>query len=167
VTFFFQRPQWCQNRVGISSDCNKDDKGKIYYVSQLLALPPFVNKYNHALSWIIMLLLIAPDIIIVLFIGDMKYKCRVISMAILIVLDIVFSIFTGVLNFWIFKYDIAPFFKIVFMILYNNSMRNSMKRLFFTLKGAYEAILVFLLNLLIWSGFAFILFHGKKKKINL
>lgn len=83
-------------------------------------------------------------------------------MVAMFIADIVFTFLTDKFNFFIFKYNLAPFFRIIFMILYNTAMRNSMTRLITTITGAYEALLTFILNLAIWSGFAFILFHDEK-----
>ena len=161
LTFFFQKPTWCDNRgSAISKDCNVDSEGNIYYVTQLLKLPKFVSDFSNILTWFIMAFLILPDLVMV-FIGDTSYKLRVLGMIACLVLNIVFHFLTRWFSFFIFKYEIAPFFRIGFMILYSTSLRNSMKRLFFTISGAKEAIFVFLLNLAIWSGFAFVIFHGK------
>lgn len=161
LTFFFQKPTWCDNRGDkISKDCNIDSDGNIYYVSQLLSLPRFVSDFSNILTWFIMAFLILPNLVMVYF-GDSSYKLRVTSMILCLVGNIAFHFLTRWFNFFIFRYEIAPFFRIGFMILYSNSLRNSMKRLFFTISGAKEAILVFVLNLVIWSSFAFIIFSGK------
>jgi hypothetical protein len=110
-----------------------------------------------------MAFLILPDLVMV-FVGDMSYKLRVMGMIACLICNIAFHFLTRWFNFFIFKYEIAPFFRIGFMILYSTSLRNSMKRLFFTISGAKEAIFVFLLNLAIWSGFAFVIFHGTPVK---
>jgi hypothetical protein len=145
----------------MSADCNKDNKGNLYYVSKLLALPDFVMNSSNFISWFIMFFLILGDVIVVIFVGSFTYKLRVAGMVAMLVLDILFTFFTKHFDFFIFRYQLAPFFRIIFMILQNTSMRNSMIRLFYTISGAYEAIFVFLLNLAIWSGFAYIIFHGK------
>jgi hypothetical protein len=123
-----------------------------------------VANYSNFVSWFIMLFLILGDLIVVVFIGDLKYKLRVIGIICCLAGDIAFTFLNKLFPYFIFKYQLAPFFRIGFMILYNASMRKSMLRLFYTIAGAYEAIFVFLLNLAIWSGFAFILFHGKISK---
>jgi hypothetical protein len=144
----------------MSKDCNTDDQGNIYYVTQMLKLPKFVETYANLVSWFIILFLILADLVVVIFVGNFRYKIRVIGMILCLAGDIAFVLFNKYLPYLIFKYQLSPFFRIGFMILYNNSMRKSMIRLFFTISGAYEAIFVFLLNLAIWSGFAFIIFHG-------
>lgn len=166
VTFFFQKPQWCSSKSGMSADCNKDAENNIYYVSKLLALPSFVITYSNIITWSCMFFLIVGDILIVLFIGRWTYKVRVIFMVIMFAADIVFTFLENAFDFFIFKYNLAPFFRIIFMILYNTAMRNSMTRLITTMTGAYEALLTFILNLAIWSGFAFILLHSKFLKFN-
>jgi hypothetical protein len=174
VTFFFQKPTWCVNRGKLMSpDCNydkwdfKENKpapgANEYYVSKLLALPDFVMNSSAFISWFIMFFLILGDLIVVIFVGSWTYKIRVAGMVAMLALDVVFKFLTSTIDFFLFKYQLSPFFRIIFMILYNTSMRNSMIRLFYTIKGAYEAIFVFLLNLAIWSGFAYILFHGKSR----
>lgn len=151
----------------MSSDCNMDSEKNIYYVSKLLALPDFVMNSSNFISWFIMFFLILGDLIVVIFVGSFAYKVRVVGMVAMLVLDIMFTFMTRWFDFFIFKYQLAPFFRIIFMILQNASMRNSMIRLFYTISGAYEAIFVFLLNLAIWSGFAFILFHGKFIRVSI
>ena len=141
-------------------DCNEDSQGNIYYVTTLLKLPKFVSDFSNILTWFIMAFLILPDLVMV-FVGDTSYKLRVMGMIGCLIGNIAFHFLTRWFNFFIFKYEIAPFFRIGFMILYSTSLRNSMKRLFFTISGAKEALFVFLLNLAIWSGFAFVIFHGK------
>lgn len=166
ITFFFQKPQWCSKTEGMSPDCNKDKDGNIYYVSKLLALPPFVITYSNFITWSCMFILIVGDVLSVLFIGNWTYKLRVVSMMIMFAADVVFTALTDKIKFFLFEYNLGPFFRIIFMILYNTGLRNSMKRLISTMTGAYEALLTFLLNLAIWSGFAFILFQGKTRPIN-
>lgn len=162
VTFFFQKPQWCVKRAGMAPDCNSDNNNRIYYVSKLLALPPFVIVYSNIITWACMFLLIVGDVLSVLFIGNWAYKIRVVSMVMMFAADVVFTLFTDRIKFFLFNYNLGPFFRIIFMILYNSGLRNSMKRLISTMTGAYEALLTFILNLAIWSGFAFILFQGKR-----
>jgi hypothetical protein len=161
ITFFFQKPTWCRNRgQTMSKDCNTDELGHTYYVSQLLSLPDFVANSSNFISWFIMFFLLLGDLIVVFFAGNASFKLRVFGMILSLAGDIVFTILNKVFPYLIFKYQLAPFFRIIFMILYNSSMRKSMLRLFYTISGAYEAIFVFLLNLAIWSGLAFILFYG-------
>lgn len=145
----------------MNDDCNTDKAGNVYYVSKLMSLPEFVMNSSNIISWFIMFFIMLDDVIMVFFVGDLSYKLRVTGMVISLIGDIAFTFLTEYLDFFIFKYNLAPFFRISFMILENTSMRNSMIRLFFTISGAYEAIFVFLLNLAIWSGFAYILFHGE------
>lgn len=162
ITFFFQKPTWCRNRGDkMSKDCNTDILGNTYYVSQLLSLPDFVANSSNFISWFIMFFLVLGDLIVVLFTGNAQFKLRVFGMILMLALDIVFTLINKWFPVLIFKYNLAPFFRIIFMILYNSSMRKSMIRLFYTISGAYEAIFVFLLNLAIWSGLAFIFFYGK------
>jgi hypothetical protein len=132
-----------------------------------MSLPDFVMNSSNIISWFIMFFIMLDDLIMVLFVGDWTYKLRVGGMVFSLIGDIAFTFLTKYLDFFIFKYNLAPFFRISFMILENASMRNSMIRLFYTISGAYEAIFVFLLNLAIWSGFAFILFHGKIPMTNI
>lgn len=52
-------------------------------------------------------------------------------------------------------------FKIVYMILYSTKMRNAVRRFFWSIREAYEVIFVYALNIMVWSGFAYVLFYGK------
>lgn len=168
VTFFFQQPEWClrrnkgKDKPVMSGDCNFNlITGEKYFLSALVKLPPIVADSITAVSWGCMLFLIIGDVLIVLFIGKFTYKLRVLAMISCLALDVLFAIANWMeIGGIIFQYNLSPFFKIAFMILYNTSMRNAMLRFLHTMKEAFEAILVYLLNLLIWSGFAFILFSG-------
>lgn len=61
----------------------------------------------------------------------------------------------------IIEYNYIPFFKIAFMIMYSTKMRSAFRRFIWTMREAYEAIFVYLLNTLIWSGFAYVIFFGR------
>ena len=40
-----------------------------------------------------------------------------------------------------------------------------MRRFFWSIREAYEVLFVYALNIMVWSGFAYVLFYGKKLKI--
>lgn len=94
-----------------------DSEKNIYYVSKLLALPDFVMNSSNFISWFIMFFLILGDLIVVIFVGSFAYKVRVVGMVAMLVLDIMFTFMTRWFDFFIFKYQLAPFFRIIFMIL--------------------------------------------------
>jgi len=160
ITFFFQKPLWCARRgSAISEDCNVDSEGNIYNVSAIVQLPKRFLDYSAFISYGCQFLLITGDIAMVMFIGGIAYKFRVFSMAVLLGVEIAINIM--ILWRLIPQYNIAPFFKIVFMILYSGKMRNAMKRFFASVSTSYEAILTYIINLLIWSGVAFVLFYDQ------
>ena len=164
ITFAFQKPRWCKLKQGMSKDCDFDSQKTRYYVSNILSLPEFVMQFSAFISYFCMFLLILSDVLFVLFIGPISYKLRVICMVICLGCDITFTVMEYVSNLWIFQWNIAPFFKIGFMILYSKPMRSAMSRLLWTAFHAYEALLVYGLNLTIWSGFSYIIFFSKSER---
>ena len=156
LSFFFQMPVWCY-RMGnkIAKDCSIDIEQNEYYVMKLLSFKMW-NAYY--ISWGCQAFLILNQVFAIFFAKERSYIFRVLGLVICLAGDI----FTGILFMTnVLNYSINPFFKIAFLIIYSQTLRKGVIRLFMSLKDSIAAIFIFSLNVTVFSGLAFILFYGK------
>jgi hypothetical protein len=99
------------------------------------------------------------DKLIFIFLTDnMIYRGKVIILAIMLIGDISFGL---MYIYQISDLMINPFFRIGFIIIYSNSMRNSANKLALTLTKSYPAILVASLNLVVFGSIAYVMFYNE------
>ena len=162
-SFFFQNPEWCINRKEeMSPDCKVDKNGVKYYVSDIASIPEPFKELQNYISWGCMSVLFLIQMILSFCVGLKNRAPRTIALGVLLFCDIFFDLLFGSIMNQIIDYNINGFFRIFFIIIYSDRLRESMKNALTTLKEAYAGILVYFLNLGIWSCLAFILFFGKK-----
>lgn len=157
MSFFFQIPAWCYELgTNITKNCSIDQDRVEYYTTKLLT---FEMWPAYIISWSCQAFLIANQIFAIIFATQKVYIFRVLAMLICLILDIV----TGILYLkGTLKMGINPYFKIGFIIMYSQTLRDGSLKLLKSIKESFPAILIYSLNILVFSGIAFILFYGKQ-----
>lgn len=139
----------------ILNDCVIDEDRVEYYTTKFLTLR---MKDAFYLSWVCQIFLIANQVFGLMFATQRVYIVRVAVLSSCLVADII----TGVLLLSrTINSAVNVYFKICFIIVYSQTLRKAMVKLVRSLKETFPAIVIMLLNLVVFSGIAFILFYGK------
>jgi hypothetical protein len=156
MSFFFQVPLWCYSMgKDILSGCVIDENRVEYYTTSFLTLR---MKDAFYLSWGCQIFLIASQIFGLLFATQRVFIVRVAILSFCLVADIISGAL--LLNKTI-TLAVNAYFKIAFIIVYSQTLRKGMVKLVRSLKETLPAILFLLVNLIVFSGIAFILFYGR------
>lgn len=148
-------PVWCYQKGGeITKDCSIDQDRVEYYTSRLLTFEMWPAYY---ISWGCQSFLVL-NMLAGIFVS--KQKSYVIRSAVLSGL-LLGDIITGLLfMFNIWKSGFNSYFKIAFIILYSQTLRKGIIRMLYGIKDSSVVLLIYVVNLLVWSGIAFVLFYG-------
>lgn len=155
LSFFFQVPVWCyQKGTEITKDCSIDQNRVEYYTTKLLT---FEMWPAYFISWGCQIFLVLNMLAGVFVSKQRAYIIRAFILFGLLLADI----FTGLLfmyNIW--NSGLNSYFKIAFIILYSQTLRKGMMKLINGTKDSSVVLLVFVVNLLVWSGITYIIFFG-------
>ncbi len=160
ISFFFQKPAWCQIMGDRNQTCMVDEDGIQYYTSSLFTLMQQYNKtslaYSYYISWFCQCFLAANQVFALLIATQKTYIFRVILLCGCLAADMITGIFylRGKMSSGMNSY-----FRIGFIILYSQTLRKGMIRLANSIKDSIPAILIFALNITVFSGLAYILFY--------
>lgn len=156
LSFFFQMPVWCYERgTEITRDCSIDQNRVEYYTTKLLT---FEMWPAYFISWGCQSFLALNMLTGVLFARQRSFIIRAFVLTALLGGDIATGLLF-MLNIW--KTGLNSYFKIAFIILYSQTLRKGMVKLLNGIKDSFIVLLIYLVNLLVWSGMALVLFCGK------
>jgi hypothetical protein len=156
LSFFFQMPVWCYERgTEITRDCSIDQNRVEYYTTKLLT---FEMWPAYFISWGCQSFLALNMLTGVLFARQRSFIIRAFVLTALLGGDIATGLLF-MLNIW--KTGLNSYFKIAFIILYSQTLRKGMVKLINGIKDSFIVLLIYLVNLLVWSGMALVLFCGK------
>lgn len=156
LSFFFQVPVWCYEMGDqITKDCSIDQNRVEYYTTKMLT---FEMWPAYFISWGCQTFLVLNVLSGVAFARQRSYVIRAFVLLGLLAGDIVSGLLF-MLNIW--KSGLNSYCKIAFIILYSQTLRKGMMKLLNGIKDSSIVLLIYLVNLLVWSGIAFVLFCGK------
>lgn len=155
LSFFFQMPSWCYEMgTKITPDCSIDQDRVEYYTTKLLT---FEMWPAYFISWGCQSFLVLNLWAGIAFAKQRSYVFRAIVLLALLGADIS----SGLLFMWnIWKSGLNVYFKIAFIIVYSQTLRNGMTKLLNGIKDSSIVFLIYIVNLLVFSGLAFVLFFG-------
>lgn len=157
LSFFFQVPVWCYEMgTQITKDCSIDQNRVEYYTTKMLT---FEMWPAYFISWGCQTFLVLNVLAGIPFAKQRSYIVRAFVLLGLLAADVVSGAFF-MLNIW--KSGLNSYFKIAFIILYSQTLRKGMVKLLSSMKDSSIVLLIYLVNLLVWSGLAFVLFCGNQ-----
>ena len=97
ITFFFQKPLWCERRGAdqMTEDCNYDTEGNRYFISGIVQIPDKFLLWSSYISYLCQFLIVAPDLILIIFVTRWQYRLRILTMASMLVLEILMNAGVG------------------------------------------------------------------------
>lgn len=155
LSFFFQVPVWCYEKgEEITKNCSIDQNRVEYYTTSILT---FEMWPAYFISWGCQAFLVLNLMAGILVAKQKSYIIRVFVLLGLFLAD-VFSGLLFMYNIW--KSGLNSYFKIAFIIIYSQTLRKGMMKLINGIKDSSVVLLVYVVNLLVWSGITFVLFFG-------
>lgn len=156
LSFFFQMPVWCYEKgTQITPDCRIDQERVEYYTTSLLT---FEMWPAYFISWGCQSFLVLNLWAGIAFAKQRSYVFRALILLILLGADITSGLFF-MWNIW--KMGLNAYFKIAFIIVYSQTLRNGMTKLLNGIKDSSVVLLIYLVNLLVFSALAYVMFFGK------
>ena len=151
-------PSWCYEKgTQITPDCSIDQDRVEYYTTKLLT---FQMWPAYFLSWGCQTFLVLNLLANIAFAKQKSYIFRALILLGLLSADITSGLFF-MWNIW--KSGLNVYYKIAFIIVYSQTLRNGMIKMLNGIKDSFVVLLIYLVNILVFSGITYVLFFGKSR----